>query len=302
MTPIRSRLQLEKPTGDFTILVGDAVYSEGNLFTNYGLNSILTSGAVIFDTTSGGLFKYCRIGRGNAPITKTSNGLDDPRLTVSVRSATTLSFYNVGGRRYAQQTSTYTFAASDDYGLITEVGLYPDTSGNNMLCGKTLEGAIPAGGDQPVSVVYTVRLPIFSQFTTIVGDGSVTTTLGTYAYTLDIFNFEESANRITCVLPVASSKVTGSAYSTFIVNGVATTSSDGAYTCITSTTTYGKDFEVTAHILGSSPVTTITSILFGYSSASFNCFRLLFSGPTYPVKEQYWSFKITFTLSIEWLD
>lgn len=302
MTNINGTLNLPLPKGSFTIMVGDKKYSETNAFTVYGLSKILTPGATVF-SNSGGMFPYCKVGTGTESITRDSIAMGEVISGITTIIAVNLTFFSEDGVRYAQQTVTYNVQRSISTAVITEIGLTEFGDGGNLLCGKLLEGPIPVTGELPLTILYSVRIPIFSEYISILDVPPTNIGIGVFGYSFNMRTFiEVDANTIVCCLPAATPRITNSPYSTFNISNIPQAASLGSYTCIRTTQNYGVDYDITAVITGTSTVGTISKFSCGYSTGAPDSVQVAFDGPPFPTKPPGWKFKVHFGVSIKWLE
>lgn len=292
-------LTLPKPTGEFSILVGDKIYEGTNLVTQYGMDKLLTAATVIFDTT-GGLFGYCKVGSGIAPITENSTNLGTPYATNSVRSNTSILFLTKNGQRYAQQTSTYTFTSGAIVGDITEISLCSNANGTNMLCGTLLSAPIPVAVGEQVVVIYSVRIPILSQLTTKYTSPPVTLNGVTTGYFVELQTHAETATTVTCALPVATPRVTNNTLSGFVINGESIANANGSYTCTRSVASRQVTFNVIAILLGTAPSTVVSTFQYCRLDLANYSLRISFGSPV--TKPAALVFKVTTKIVIDWED
>lgn len=293
-------LTLPKPTGEFSIQVGDKIYEGTNLVTQYGLDKLLTATTEIFNTSTGGLFSYCKVGSGVAPITEDSLNLGVPYAVNSVRSSTSLLFLTKNGQRYAQQTSTYTFTSGAIVGDITEISLCSNSDGTNMLCGTLLPASIPVDAGQQVVIIYSVRVPVLSQLTTRYTSPPVTLNGVTTGYFVELQTHAETSTNLICSLPVATPRVTNAPLSGFVINGESAANANGSYTCTRAVTSRQVTFNVTALIIGTAPSTAVST--FKYCRLDLNNYSLRVSFDSIVTKPAAMMFKVTTKIVIDWED
>lgn len=294
------KIKMQKPLGDFELVVKDKNLKETNTFTEFGLNALCTRGEVINST--GGIFKHCKVGKGSADIDIFSQALEDEYVANSTLTNVQTTFSTVASVRWCKTVLTFEFPLGAIEGEVTEIML-SDNSGN-MICGKKLESPIILDATEQLIIKYRIKLPyseyvfpvnrtIKNIYMSIEGDE----TSQTYSLSLVKNKREFTEGDGTVTADFSPSKPYGNAY--IKINN---TWVDGVKNRGSCTRTYAgniQTFNYRFAIVGASPAYAINNLSFGsYSSFGDDDYTLEFA-PTFN-KTLDWHFEGEVEIIFEW--
>lgn len=244
-------VKIGKPTGVFTVEVASSSHTQDNLFTDYGLSQVYKSGKnTVISTTDGGIFKHCRIGNGNVPITNSNSGLSSGIALTSSLTSTRLTYYTKDGTRYAQGVFKYTFSGEYE-GEITELMLTSLPSNSGMICGQTLTSPLIIAAGDVITVTYAVQIPIISAVDNILESGVAESYSGAnIPYTFFGRFHEETPTALYTILPIETDWVITGNLSRMYVNNTILAVGESRFRCNASITENKVVYKCQAAVMG----------------------------------------------------
>ncbi len=269
-----------------------------NTITRHGLDAIMTSTNIPLVDENGGRLRNLVLGHGSIPVNYDSDAPQNVIATTGLVTTATVKYVDENTGRFAYASLIYRFTNPVLNALpIRQLMITTEDSSDPILFGLTLENPLDVSDGAKIDIVYTIRFPVMSGFTTF----SSGTLFGT-GYTLRGKFNTEATNTIQYDWPNNTNNAidTTTAVSRFYVDDNLLPANSGRYQSMRYRENYRYTQHIYMRILGNPPgAISINKLEYGAVVEEENSYtlRLNFNGDVDKLANEVFNLEVLLIVS-----